>query len=437
MKGYLRTAAVSLPMHLGDIAANETEIGIAIEALRMQGVQLAVFPELCLTGATLGDLLLQPIVTEACMEAARRLAEKAGDMAVVIGLPVQQGDRLENCAAVLQAGRIEGLVSKQQLGGSTGDDRFFTPGSMPAPGPRMGDAPVAGPGRLFKLGDCTFAVVFGTDAASPLALGSAAALSGADVIVCPDASCALAGGHQARLHQLESLSAAAHAGYVYACPGFGESTADLVFDGWCGILENGKLLAEGGRFALTGSTAVADIDVERLRFKRQRDTAFRRLRQGHPMRRHPAEVIALNDPIPFRLPLRRPIDPMPFLPQGKDADARMLEIINIQTTGLMTRLKAIRCKDITIGISGGLDSTMAVLIAARAFDQLKLSRKGIHAITMPGMGTGKRTKSNADKLMEALGVDAIEIDIKPAVLQHFRDIGHDEGIRPGFASLPR
>ena len=134
MKGYLRTAAVSLPVHLGDIAANETEIGIAMEALRMQGVQLAVFPELCLTGATLGDLLLQPMVLEACMAAATRLAERSGDMAAVIGLPVQVNDHVENCAAVLQNGQIAAIVSKRCPGGALGDDRWFQPGTMTGPG---------------------------------------------------------------------------------------------------------------------------------------------------------------------------------------------------------------------------------------------------------------------------------------------------------------
>ena len=423
MKGFIRTAAVSLPMHLGDIAANETEIGIAMESLRMQGVQLAVFPELCLCGATLGDLLLQPIVTDACMAAARRLAEKTGEMAVVIGLPVRTGDRLENCAAVLQNGRIAGIVSKRLPGGALGDDRWFTPGAEAAPGPRQAEEPAAT--RLFRLGDCTFAIAFGTELTAPF---TSPALTGADVILCPDAQNALAGGHQARVRLLEAVPGQEHAGIAYACAGFGESTADLVFDGWCGIAENSKLLSGGDRFAFTGSTAVCDIDVERIRFKRSRDARFRAIRDRTHRRRMPMDIIPLAEPIPFRPPLRRPIDPMPFLPEGRDADERMLEIINIQTTALMTRLKAIWCKDITIGISGGLDSTMALLIAARAFDGLGLPRTGIHAITMPGMGTGKRTKSNADRLMEALGVEAQEIDIKPAVLQHFKDIGQPEDL---------
>ena len=424
MKGFIRVAAVSLPMHLGDVKANETEIGIAMENLRMQGVQLAVFPELCLCGATLGDLLLQPLVTDACAEALGRIAEKSGDMAAVIGLPVRQGGRLYNCAAVVQGGRVMGIVPKGLPGGALGDDRWFSEGGFALPG-RRDDEPPMGRDLLFRLGDCTFGVCFGGDANAPMPADAMCAMNGADVIVCPDATNALAGQHRMRVNMLESASARLHAGYVYACAGFGESTADLVFDGYTGIFENGRPLAEGDRFAMQGGRAVADIDVERLQYKRSKDHGFRQAGRGHH-HRPPVNVIGLKAPADAPLPLIRPIDPMPFLPEGRNAAARLQEIIDIQTTALMTRLKAIWCKDIVIGISGGLDSTMAILIAARAFDGLALPRTGIHAITMPGMGTGKRTKSNADRLMEALRVHAMEIDIKPAVLQHFKDIGQDE-----------
>ena len=427
MKGYIRTAAVSLPVHLGDVNANETEILIAMENLRMQGVQLAVFPELCLCGATLGDLLHQPLVVEACQAALERIAEKTGPMAVVVGLPVKAGHRLLNCAAVLQNGRIAGLIPKKHPGGPLDDDRHFAEGGTHPPMPLHASEaqPPMGSDLLFQLGEGTFAVCFGSDAALPMPTDAHAALSGADVIACVDAVNALAGSHEMRLAMLKGQSARHHAAYVYACAGFGESTADLVFDGWTGIVENGKLLAQGSRFAMTGGKAVADADVERMQFKRMQDPAFRQARPAH---RPPVVVIALDEPADARLPLLRPIDPMPFLPHDQDADIRLQEIIDIQTTALMTRLKAIWCKDIVIGISGGLDSTMALLIAARAFDGLGLPRTGIHSITMPGMGTGKRTKSNADRLMESLSVHAMEIDIKPAVYQHFADIGQDENV---------
>ena len=426
MKGFLRTAAVSLPVHLGDVNANETEILIAMENLRMEGVQLAVFPELCLCGATLGDLLRQPLVTEACQAALLRIAEKTGEMCVVIGLPMARDGRLYNCAAVLQNGRIMGIVPKKHPGGALQDDRWFCPGeglTMPPMPPHMAqNMPPMGAGLTFRLGDAVFAITFGNE----LKTAAHAALNGADVIVCLDAVNALAGSHRMRRAALEVESASHHAGYVYACAGFGESTADLVFDGWTAVAEQGKVLSEGARFALTGSKAVADVDIERLRFKRMQDDSFRQAKKPH---HHPVmPATQLGEAAPAALPLLRPIDPMPFLPQGDHADARMQEIIDIQTTALMTRLKAIWCKDIVIGISGGLDSTMALLIAARAFDGLDLPRSGIHAITMPGMGTGKRTKSNADRLMEALRVHAMEIDIKPAVYQHFADIGQDENL---------
>ncbi len=434
MKGYIRTAAVSLPVHLGDVCANETEITISMENLRMQGVQLAVFPELCLSGATLGDLFRQPLVVESCRDALLRLAKKTGDMAVVVGLPIKEGHRLYNAAAVLQNGQVKGLVAKKTPGGALGDDRWFSPASeLPPFMPRSiaqettGLPPIVSQ-QLFKLGDATFAICFGSDAASPMPTDAAAVQLGADVIVCLDAVNALAGSHAMRLTMLQAQSTRYHAGYVYTCAGFGESTADLVFDGWCGIVENGKLLAQGERFAVTGSKAIADIDVERMQFKRMQDAAFRKNTGcGHPHAK-PVMTLPLDAPAPAQLPLLRAIDPMPFIPKNEDAAQRLDEIIHIQTTALMTRLKAIWCKDIVIGISGGLDSTMALLIAARAFDQLDLPRTGIHAITMPGMGTGQRTKSNADRLMEALRVEASEIDIKASVYQHFADIDHDENV---------
>ncbi len=419
LQGFIRTAAVSTPVHLGDVAANETEIQVAVKDLRFSGVQLALFPELCLSGATLGDLVHQPLVLDACWNAAQRIAENVGDMTVVIGLPVEKDGRLYNCAAVLQQGRIMGLVPKTCPGGCLEDDRWFLSGMSALPQSEK-DAIPFGARQLFRLGDCRFAVCFGSDLSAGVAMQAAKA--GAEIVLCPDASNVMAGSDEARRHTLLSQSGLMHAGIVYACAGYGESTSDLVFDGYTGAYENGHKLTEGPRFSMTGGRCVADMDVERLRFKRQRDHAF--LRQPVV----PQPVVSLCAPAVAELPLQRPIDPLPFLPEGADAAQRLEEIANIQTMGLMTRLKAIWCKDIVIGISGGLDSTMALLIAARAFDGLNLSRKGIHAITMPGMGTGKRTKSNADRLMEALGVSASEIDIRPAVLQHFKDIGHDENV---------
>ena len=427
MKGFARVAAVSPRVHLGDVAANEKEIATAIHRLKTKGVQLAVFPELCLTGYTLGDLLLHPMVQKAAWEAVLRLAGKTGSMAVVVGLPVNDHGRLYNCAAVLHDGRLAGLVPKTYLpnGNEFYETRWFTGGEKTNSTIELGeDYALLSSHILFDMGEFTFGVELCEDLWTPIPPSSQLAIEGADIIVNPSASNALVSKHQYRRELIRQQSGRLFAGYAYAGAGFGESTSDLVFDGYTGIFENGRVLAEGQRFQMEGDCAIADIDVQRLRYQRQRNGSF------HQMPRSPqAYSVEPLDNLPdARLPLLRPIDPMPFVPSGPDAEERLNEIIQIQCTGLMSRLTAINCKNLVIGVSGGLDSTLALLIAVRSVDLLGLPRTGIHAITMPGMGTGARTKSNADKLMEAFGVSALEIPIGEAVALHFRDIGQDESV---------
>ena len=432
-KGFARVAAASLPVHLGDVAANEQEILSSMEPLRRQGVQLAVFPELCLTGYTLGDLLLQPLVQQASWESMLRIAEKTdGSMAVVVGLPVNVRSRLYNCAAVLYGGRPIGFVPKTYLpnGNEFYETRWFVSGaeadetlSCTLPGGEVCSA-LLRPDQLFDLGGFTFGVEICEDLWTPIPPSCQLAVDGADVIVNPSASNALVSKHQYRRELLSQQSGRLYAGYAYAGAGFGESTSDLVFDGYTAVYESGRALSEGLRFQREGGTAIADIDVQRLRYQRQRNGSFHQMPAG---KRKPAFVS--DTPVAeAALPLIRRLDPLPFVPQGTDADGRLEEIVHIQMTGLMSRLASIHCKHLVVGVSGGLDSTLALLVAARAYDELGLDRSGIHAITMPGMGTGARTKSNADILMERLRVSSSEIAIGPAVKQHFADIGQDENV---------
>ncbi len=428
MKGFARVAAVSPRVHLGDVAANEKEIATAIHRLKTQSVQLAVFPELCLTGYTLGDLFLHQQVQQAAWNAMLRLAAKTGAMAVVVGLPVNDHGRLYNCAAVLQNGCVVGLVPKTYLpnGNEFYETRWFVSGANVDTLLDMGeDEPINLSAKtLFDMGDFTFGVELCEDLWTPIPPSCQLAVQGADIIVNPSASNALVSKHRYRQQLISQQSGRLYAGYAYAGAGFGESTSDLVFDGYTGVFENGRILAEGQRFQLKGSSAVADIDVQRLRYQRQRNGSFHQM----PLSKHDYDYTTepLFAPPEAPLPLQRPIEPLPFVPAGPEKDERLEEIVNIQCTGLMTRLTSIGCKNLVVGVSGGLDSTLALLIAVRSFDLLGLPRKGIHAITMPGMGTGARTKSNADKLMEAFQVSAKEITIGEAVKLHFRDIGQDE-----------
>lgn len=425
--GFARVAAVSLHVHLGDVRANEKEICTAMNALKRKGVQVAVFPELCLTGYTLGDLLLHELVQREAWEAMVRIAAKTEDMAVIVGLPVNLRSRLFNCAAVLQGGEVKGLVPKTYLpnGNEFYETRWFVSGEQADDFIETDDAacPISS-NRLFDMGDFTFGVEICEDLWTPIPPSSQCAVDGADIILNPSASNALVSKHDYRRQLLSQQSGRLYAGYVYACAGFGESTSDLVFCGYTGVYENGRILAEGERFSLNGGMAIADIDVQRLRFQRQRNGSFHQMKQHKPRR----DVMRLRTGLVARPPLMRPIEPLPFVPAGDKAAERLEEIVRIQCMGLLTRLKAINCKDLVVGVSGGLDSTLAVLIAARTFDWMGCDRKGIHAVSMPGMGTGVRTRSNADKLMEALGVDAREIPIQEAVKQHFKDIGQDENV---------
>lgn len=427
---FTRVAAASVRVHLGDISANEREIASAINDLKSQGARIAVFPELCLTGYTLGDLLLHELVQREALASCVRLAEGTGEMAVVVGLPFSDRGRLFNCAAVLYDGKIRGIVPKTYLpnGNEFYETRWFVSGKQAS-----GTAVIAGEsvpfrsGLLFDLGDCRFAVEICEDLWTPMPPSSRYAIMGADIIVNPSASNALVGKHSYRRELLSQQSARLYAGYAYACAAFGESTSDLVFCGYTAVYENGRALSEGKRFIPTGGQAIADVDVGRLRFQRQRNGSYF---QQYEDNQEDMETIALcsaaGDSAPQQL--IRALDPLPFVPTGADACERMDEIVRIQTTGLMTRLDAIHCHDLVVGVSGGLDSTLALLIAVRAYKELGLDLGGIHAITMPGMGTGARTKSNADKLMEALGVSSSEISIEKSVRQHFSDINHDEGI---------
>ena len=414
-EGFARVAAVSLPVHPGDVLANVNEILAAMETLEKKGVQAALFPELCLTGATLGDLVLRPELHRKAWDGLMTLAQRSDAMTVVVGLPVSVRGRLYNCAAVLQDGEVKGLVPQLNLQ----QDRWFTSGTdVYEELYALERKVILSADQLFDTGRFVFGVEVGCDLAAPEPPSVRLVLEGADLILNPAAIGAATGRQDQRRLMLKAHTARLHAGYAFACAGFGESTGDMVYDGCTFVCENGAVLCEGERYSFGGGMAIADVDIEMLRFQRQQDASFRAV---------PGGDVCIHDilcPSEAPLPLLCKYEPLPFVPH---TEAGLEEIAQIQCVGLASRLKAIRCENLVIGVSGGLDSTLALLIAARTFDLLGLSRKGIHAITMPGMGTGARTKTNADRLMEALEVSASEIPIGPAVRQHFADIGQPEG----------
>ena len=279
-EGFARIAAVSLPVHLGDVEANEREIMLALERLRTQGVQAAVFPELCLTGYTLGDLLLHGLVQDRAWAALKRLKAHTDGLTAVVGLPFCHEGRLYNCAAVLANGEIWALVPKTYLpnGNEFYETRWFASGAgVHETVSRDGLTFPLSADTLFEMGGFVFGVELCEDLWVPLPPSSHLAVEGADLILNPSASNALAAKHAYRRGLLSQQSGRLYAGYAYAGAGFGESTSDMVFDGYTGVFENGRALSEGERFSMSGSLAVADVDIGRLRYQRQRNGSFHQM----------------------------------------------------------------------------------------------------------------------------------------------------------------
>ena len=433
MKGFARVAAVSPRVHLGDVAANEKEIATAIHRLKTQSVQLAVFPELCLTGYTLGDLFLHQQVQQAAWNAMLRLAAKTGAMAVVVGLPVNDHGRLYNCAAVLQNGCVVGLVPKTYLpnGNEFYETRWFVSGANVDTLLDMGeDEPINLSAKtLFDMGDFTFGVELCEDLWTPIPPSCQLAVQGADIIVNPSASNALVSKHRYRQQLISQQSARCQCWYVYVSAGMGESSSDLVFSGHSVIASCGTVIRESEGYLADDYLMTADIDIDRIRADRMKQSSFadcaaqvRAMWKQEPNILRTMENALLPDDV---TPDYR-VSKHPFIPSDKASrQLRCAQILAMQATALARRLSVTGGK-VVVGISGGLDSTLALLAACKAVDMLHLPRTNILGITMPCFGTTDRTYHNALDLMTSLGVSQREIPIHNAVRQHFADIGHDE-----------
>jgi NAD+ synthase (glutamine-hydrolysing) len=436
--GFLRVAAACPPVVVGDPEANADQVLAFLAEARKQGVQAIVFPELGLTGYTAGDLFfsLSTIVAGAERALARILHRTRQSPAVtVVGLPVSAQGRLFNCAAVLQSGRLLGVVPKSYLPSYREyyEKRWFS-SSREAVGEELrlcGQDVPFGTDVLFEVPDepgVTMAVEICEDLWAPVPPSSGHATAGATVILCPSASNELVAKAEFRRELVKVQSTRGVCAYVYANSGVHESTTDVVFGGQLLIAENGTILAEGQRFRREGDLVVTDVDVERLQVERARLTSFADAAHDVTGRYHRVDLEEIPPPKPHRLV--RAIDPAPFVPRDPATlDERCQEIFSIQTAGLARRLEHTGLTKVTLGLSGGLDSTLALLVCVRAFDLLKLPRAGVLAVTMPGFGTTGRTLENARKLGAALGTTLREIDIQAACQQHIRDIGLDPADR--------
>lgn len=433
--GFARVAAVTPQLRVADVAFNTQAIIAALEQAAARGCRLALFPELCLTGYSCADLFYQALLLREARAALRPIAEAAdrAGIAAVVGLPLEVDGRLYNCAAFLCGGRVIGVAPKAFLPttGEYYEERWFSAAQQATRRSVLMDGAETpfGTDLLFEaanLPGCVIGIEICEELWTVNPPSGGMALAGVTVLLNPSASDELLGKADYRRDLVRQQSARCLAAYVYAAAGPGESTTDVVFGGHSMIAENGALLAEAERFRFDTQIIMADVDVQRLAAERLRNSSFSAAGGAHGYR-----VLSFDLPDPLagaELPdLLRPLAQTPFVPADLAQRARHCrEIFNIQSTGLAKRLRHTGVRTVTLGISGGLDSTLALLVTIKAFDTLGLARAGIVAVTMPGFGTTARTRDNAQRLAEQLGVTLRVIPITDVVRQHFRDIGHDE-----------
>ncbi len=426
--GFIKVAAVTPKIRVADPAYNKRAIIEKIEEAEEQRAVVVVFPELCITGYTCGDLFLMEPLLQQAQDALFEIAEETNgkNMLVFVGLPIRWKGRLYNAAAAIGNGTILGLVPKMCIPNYNEfyEGRYFTPGMKEAEEVTLaGNVRVPMGSRLLfsadRMPELKIGVEICEDMWTPAPPSISHALAGANIIVNLSASDEITGKDRYRKSLVEGQSARLICGYVYASAGEGESTQDVVYSSHNMIGENGIMLAEAERFI--NQSVYGEIDIQRLEGQRRRMSTFLGTKEKYME-------------IPFHLKkektqLTRFVDPTPFVPgKMEERNKRCEEILLIQSMGLKKRLEHTGCGHAVVGISGGLDSTLALLVTVRAFDLLGLDRKGIHAVTMPGFGTTDRTYDNAVNLIRCLGTDFREVDIKEAVRVHFRDISHEESV---------
>ena len=426
--GFIKGPPAIPSVKVADCSYNVQQIESLIAMAEGKGVEVIVFPELCITGYTCQDLFKQTLLLEQAETSVLMLLDftRKLDIISIVGVPVVVGDLLLNCAAVIQKGDLLGLVPKTYLPNYSEfyEKRWFASSQdlQPSEIRFAGNKIVVTPQpTLFRTCDgAMFGVEICEDVWAPVPPSCNLALSGADIIFNLSASDELIGKHDYLKGLLAQQSARMISGYVYSGCGFGESTQDVVYGGNAIAYENGLLLAESERFALDPQLIITQIDVEKIRNERRTNSTYINAQRGHDSR-----IVNAHTVMPRDFELIRDVDPHPFIPKTDDMEKSCDEIFSIQVAGLAKRLVHTGCKTVVVGISGGLDSTLALLVCVRTFDKLQLSRKGIVGVTMPGFGTTDRTYNNAVNLMKSLGITLREISIADAVKQHFNDIGHD------------
>ena len=427
--GYVKVAAAVPRVKVADCKFNAGEIEKEIIIAEGKGVQIIAFPELCVTGYTCGDLFAQQLLLEEAEMGLIQILNNTRqlDIISIVGMPVVVNSTVINAAVVIQKGKVLGVAAKTYLPNYKEfyEKRWFTSAvDVSETSVRLcGQLVPMGANLLFEMADTTFGIEICEDLWAPIPPSSSLALQGAEILFNLSADNEGIGKHNYLCSLISQQSARCIAGYVFCSCGFGESTTDVVFAGNGLIYENGSLIEYSKRFSFEGQVVIGEIDVEHLRIERRVNTTFAACR-AHCA---PEEAVRVSTEYvnSKELNLTRRFDPHPFVPQGTALNERCEEIFSIQVSGLAQRLVHTRAKSAVVGISGGLDSTLALLVCVKTFDKLGWSRKDIIGVTMPGFGTTDRTHTNAVDLMNSLGITVREVSIKEACIQHFKDIDHD------------
>ena len=446
--GYVRVAAAVPHMRVADCVYNASEIKKQITEAVAEGIEVVCFPELSITGYTCADLFFTQQLQRDALAALEDVCAYTRNLPIIVlvGAPLKVDNNLYNCAFVMTDGEVVGVVPKVNLPntGEFYEKRWFSSGrdvleqNVNSIRPRIPlielwgtDVPF-GIDLLFTTKDYSFGIEICEDLWSPLPVSTQLAIQGAEIIFNLSSSNCVTGKHAFRQRMITQQSARVHCGYVYTSSGIGESTTDIVFSGSTYIAENGEMLEIGERFQMDSSMVISEIDVERLRIDRQRNTNFTHDKHGHYRHIHVAPLErSLEDDSTYHLefrdggPMHRHFTKTPFLPKKRECDAYCEDVLNLQVHGLLRRWQHTKAESLVIGISGGLDSTLALIVSVLAADRLGYSRSQVIGVTMPGFGTSGRTYNNALAMMEELGVSIHEVPIREMATQHLNDIGHD------------
>ncbi len=435
MYGFIRVGSALPKCKLADCIYNTEELIQILQQANEKQIQILVFPELSITAYTCGDLFFQHSLLEYAEKGLNDIvkASQNTDVFAVVGIPVVIDNQLFNCAVAIYKGDILGVVPKSYLPNYSEfqEKRWFSPAKQLLSNEIVlcGQKVPVGTDFIFKAEQipyCKIGIEICEDLWSVIPPSSYQALSGATILLNPSASNELASKYDYRKQLISQQSSRCIAAYVYSSSGVGESTQDMVFSGHGLIYENGTLLKESERFIKETQLIYADVDLELLQNDRMKNTTFSENQYCHTAFR---EITFSMKPQTNIGELQRIVKPHPFIPENNEyLDKRCQDIFNIQVAGLARRIEHTKAKSVVVGISGGLDSTLALLVSVKACDYLGISAKHVIGITMPGFGTTDRTYQNALSLMEALGIQTREISIQKAALQHFEDIGHDASI---------